>query len=157
MGEVVFYFFIVLYGKKYIELETTPKQKSWHQGSAVHLSTLLVIPAVYSHQLTLFGYMTEQGLPHILTLPLFILFVALLRLRFGLYESRYSVPLNWFIAAAGAWIMIHISEFLLESQKISPGLAVHNEYFELAWYSLGVILFWVGLVSFRKINHAHSS
>lgn len=151
LGEITFYFFLTAYGSRFIEIEKTSK-KSLPQDKTSHSAALLGVPLMFAHRESLGSFISAQGLPHILTFPIFILLVSLVRLRYGLYVSKYRTPLNWFVLGTTAWILIHVSEFIFESQQLTPVIGSHVEWFELGWFVIGAVIFCKGLASFKKVH-----
>lgn len=99
-----------------------------------------------------FGFLIDQGLLHVLTMPLFLLTTVFIRVRYIYFESEILKHiLNFFMLAAGTFVMIHVSEFIVESQKLIPVIDPFGEFIEMVeffWFYLGLLFFSIGI---RKI------
>jgi hypothetical protein len=143
--------FITEFSKKYIEIETSGVKD---KGTVLKQNLVILVPlfAVISGY-SWYQYLTDEGLPHILTLPLFVIVFSLTRLRIAVFESSYIRTVRYFTAGAGALIFIHVNEFILESQKVFPALDRYKGDLEFIWYVIGVIFYYVGLRSyFKQLN-----
>ena len=153
IGEVFFYFFITTFSKRFIEIEDAPTKP---QPVVLKQNILVLTPLFFfATGITWEQYVTDAGLPHIFTLPIFVVMISLVRLRLNVYASKYTHVVNLFTLAIGGWVLIHVSEFLGESQKLfNPTLANIMPHIEFAWYCVGAIIFWYALKSFKNIQHA---
>jgi hypothetical protein len=148
-GEILFYLFIVSMSSRYIEVEDaiTKTKKVVLRQNILVLTPLIMFATGFSW----YQFLTDEGLPHIFTLPLFVLVLSLVRLRLEIYDSTYTSIARLFTAAVGAWIMIHVSEFIVESQKLMSGLDSYMPQIEFFWFLIGAIVFWIAL---REFSHA---
>jgi hypothetical protein len=156
IGQIWFYLFITEFSKKYIEIETAEVKD---KGFVLKQNILVLLPIVaFVSGFSWFQYLTDEGLPHILTLPLFVVVFSLTRLRIAVYESTYIKAVRYFTAAAGALILIHVSEFIMESQKMFPSLDRFKGDFEFVWYLLGAFFYFIALRSyFRQLKTTKKS
>jgi hypothetical protein len=153
IGQIWFYLFITEFSKKYIEIETAETKQT---GTVMKQNLLVLLPIIaFVSGFSWYQYLTDEGLPHILTLPLFTIVFSLTRLRIAVFESTYIRAVRYFTFAAGALILIHVSEFILESQKMFPKLDAYMGDFEFVWYALGAFFYFIGLRSyFRQLKVA---
>ncbi len=99
-----------------------------------------------------FNYLTDQGLQHIITLPFLILIVAAVRVRFGyIASSHLKTTLNIILLAAASLTMIHVGEFVVESQAWLPFLESSIEVIEFLWYYLALGLFAISVKRLSQI------
>lgn len=153
IGEIFFYYFITSFSRKFIELEDDDNSKhavELHQNLVSPLPIIVVVS--YLSSASWFNYITDEGLPHILILPLFVVVVSLVRLRLAIFNSEYLIVTRLLTLAFGAIVMIHISEFMIESQKIIPPFSAYMNYIEPFWYLVGVFVFCYALSKFKGIN-----
>lgn len=82
------------------------------------------------------AYATEQGLEHILTLPLMLLIVAGIRAHFPFIAAhpRRQLVITGFLWAMLPLTMIHMGEFAVESQRWIPQLEPIIEQLETVLY-----------------------
>jgi hypothetical protein len=141
--------FITEFSKKYIEIETSGIKD---KGTVLKQNLIILVPlfAIISGY-SWYQYLTDEGLPHILTLPLFVIVFSLTRLRIAVFESSYIRTVRYFTAGAGALILIHVNEFILESQKVYPALDRYKGDLEYIWYAIGIIFYYIGLRSYLKL------
>lgn len=103
-----------------------------------------------------FKFLTQEGLQHILTLPVLFLIIAIVRIEYFYIESHtLKKILNFFMFAAGMFVMIHISEFLVESQKLLPIIDPEGEFIEMIeffWFYLGLLFFSFGIRKLVKLQ-----
>ncbi len=151
IGEILFFIFITSFSRRYIELDETPTKP--HQ--VVMKQSLLVLAPfiIFGTGVSWYQYVTDQGLPHILALPIFVLVLSLVRLRLAIYDNKYIPVVRLFTFAVGGWILIHVSEFLIESQKLFPKLDESMAHIEFFWYCVGAAIFVYALRAFKKVNH----
>lgn len=151
-GEICFYFFIVAFSKLFIEIEDTQIKQ---RPTVLRQNLLVLLPLMtFASGLTWYQYVSKEGLPHILVLPIFVLLVAIVRLRVGVYDSKYARAVMLFTFGIGAWTTIHVFEFIGESQKlIYPWLNNVMPNIEAFWYILGAIIFVYSLRVFKKVHH----
>lgn len=103
-----------------------------------------------------FTFLIHQGLLHILALPILFLIIAAIRVKYLYIESgSLKKILNFFMFAAIALIMIHISEFLIESQKLLPIVNTEGKFIEMIeffWFYLGLLFFSFGVRKLVKLQ-----
>ncbi len=98
-----------------------------------------------------FSFLTEQGLQHILTVPILLLTVAVVRVQYLVLESKaFKSALNIFLWASASFVAIHVGEFMVESQNIIPSLTDTIEYIELLFFYIGILLLFLGIKKLRK-------
>ena len=105
--------------------------------------------------------MTDEGLQHILVMPLFAsLWVASLLRSVKSESEGIASSLNWFIGAGAFIALIHVMEFFVESQGLIPALTGERiENLELILFALALMCFGIGIratVSRRSINTSHA-
>lgn len=95
-----------------------------------------------------FHYLTEQGLEHFLPVPLLFLTLTIIRVRYPqVTNTAIKHALNFTIAAAVSITLIHVGEFVVESQHWIPVL--EGEVFEILEHGLflvGLLFFLAGLL-----------
>ncbi len=146
VGEALFYAFVSAFSKKYIEIE---EQATPTRTPAIHTRAAAFLP---SASLPWLNLLTDDGLTHILVLPLFVLIVALVRMRFAVYSSPYIRVVTLFTLGLSGFILIHASEFLVESQRVFVGAVSSMADIEFAWYSLGCLTMLYALMEYRALS-----
>jgi hypothetical protein len=137
-GQLLFYFWLEnIFGKT-------------SRTQAGGLAQAVVVPTTGGF-IEWFNYLTDQGLQHILTLPFLILIVAVIKVRFGYIQSNLKTTLNILLLAATALTMIHVGEFVVESQNWLPFLVEWIEQIEFLWYYLALGLFALGVKRLSQI------
>ncbi len=138
IGQLLFYFWLVsIFGKS-----SQPKTKGTAHAVAV--------PATGGFT-EWFNYLTDQGLQHIIALPFLILIIAVVRVRYAYIQSSYlKSTLNLLLLAAGFLTMIHVGEFVVESQGWLPFLEKWIEQIEFVLYYLAIGLFAIGIKRLAK-------
>lgn len=91
------------------------------------------------------NFLTDQGLQHIITLPFSILIIAIIKVRFDYIPTHLKSTLNILILAVLSLTMIHVGEFVVESQAWLPFLESSIEVIEFLWYYLALGLFAFGV------------
>lgn len=151
LGELLFYYFISIFSKRYIETDGQTRKPA---DVVLRQNFVVLAPIIIAAtEVSWFQIVTDQGLPHILTLPVIVLVVSLARLRLAVYTSSYTRIVALFTVSVGAWIMIHVSEFIVESQKLLPGLDNYMAHIEFFWYIVGAGLFVYTLQTFKSMTH----
>jgi hypothetical protein len=151
IGEILFFAFLTVLSKRYVEIDDAPQKP---RSTVLQQNIVVLMPLLFfSSGISWYQLATDQGLPHILTLPVFVMVMSLTRLRLAVYESIYIRVATLFTVAIGAWIMIHVSEFMVESQKFIPGLEDYMPYIEFFWFAVGAGLFCYALMTFKRIHH----
>lgn len=93
-----------------------------------------------------FAFVTEQGLQHILVLPIFFLIVIIIRVQYLSIESRhFRQSLNLFLWAGLSFMMIHTMEFIIENQNLIPLLTDKIELIEFLLFYLGMFFLSLGM------------
>lgn len=139
IGQLLFYFWVAsIFGKS-------------SQGqSETKTMVAAALPATGGF-LEWFNFLTDQGLQHVITLPFLILIIAIIRVRFAYIQTAYlRSTLNILIAAALCLTMIHVGEFVVESQNWLPFLVEWIEIIEFLWYYLALGLFAIGVKRLAK-------
>lgn len=135
IGQILFYFW----------LENIFKQPSTNQvqnQTNVHVVGFTATGGLVEW----FNFLTDQGLQHIITLPFSVLIVTIIKVRFSYIQSAYlKNTLNIFTLAIISLTMIHIGEFVVESQAWLPFLESSIEVIEFIWYYLALSLFAIGI------------
>ncbi len=141
-GQFLLYLFLVNIIEAYSPIEKKPQSSPQPR--------LAVLPVGFVNW---FNFLTDQGLQHVITLPLFFLIVTVVRIQYLYIESpAFKTVLNLFMAAGGALVMIHIGEFVVESQGWLPFLEELIEIIEFLWYYLALILIGLGVSKLTKVH-----
>lgn len=98
-----------------------------------------------------FGFITQQGVQHIIALPFLFLIISLIRVQYNFISSHQNKSiLNMFLAAGVCLTIIHIGEFVVESQNWIPALEGETiEIIEFMWYYSALFLFFFAL---KRLN-----
>lgn len=150
VGQFLFYLFI----KGVINFYLNQEKKS---SSLVSSSILpqVVIVNVASDQLEFthwFDFLTEQGLQHIITLPFLFLIISVIRVRYIYIQSKaFIAVLNFFMFAATLLTLIHVGEFVVESQQWLPFLENSIEYVEFILFYLALLFLWLAIQKLRMV------
>jgi hypothetical protein len=124
--------------------------KSWQRSPTAPSPTAATALAVP----TWFESLTEQGLQHILVLPFFLLIWGVVGIKGSQLNKNRRSHLNIWLLAGFFLTLIHIGEFLVESQGWMPFLDGDPiEVIEFIWYYLAIGTFFLAL---RK-NKKHAS
>lgn len=155
-SQLFFYFFI----SNLIAQETSGNLPHNHSTSAQPVVMAMFMSSADLNPTSLKGwgvFMTNQGLQHILTAPLFFVIVAKIRMMSMALTSKnaktaiYLLALSFFFVNLGLLISIHIQEFLVESQRLIPLPEDISELMETGWFlAAGIAIF----VAFSKIAKA---
>lgn len=94
-----------------------------------------------------YNFLTDQGLEHFLALPLLFLIVTVIHIQYQyITDQAFKTVLNLCIAACTTLVMIHVGEFVVESQHILPFMEGDPvEITEFIWYFVALILFWFSI------------
>lgn len=161
IGQISFFLFLKRITDRKIadeekELQKTtitelPKSVEVAVGDAGDASISQPTQAKSIHLIAWVGLLTEQGLQHILALPIHFLIYSLVRVRFAFVKSSsFKRSLNLFLAASLFFAMVHAGEFIIESQHILPILEGDPiEYIEFGWLYLGALFVFLGI---RSVN-----
>ena len=128
----------------YLWLESIFGKVSQSQSQTKEVAAAAALPAT-GGLVDWFNFLTDQGLQHIITLPFSILIIAIIRVRFTYISTHLKSTLNILILAAISLTMIHVGEFVVESQAWLPFLEEWIEIIEFLWYYLGLGLFAFGV------------
>ncbi len=111
------------------------------------------IPYAYSTSTPSFlSFLTEQGLSHFLTLPMFFYLFVQVRIK-SIYTDSADVKrfLRHMFYAMASFMLIHFLEFFIESKRLLPALSGEPmEYIEMSFYLLGIALLWFGFRSLKR-------
>ena len=101
-------------------------------------------------------FLYDNGIVHILVLPFLFLIISAIKIKYLYIESKvFKSALNLFILAAAFFTMIHISEFLIENQKLLPINDPKGEFIEMVefiWFYAGLFIFSLALRKFNQLN-----
>ncbi len=125
-----------------------------------NLTAFTVVPLAASNDSNIFRwfrYITVQGIEHFLALPLLFLTVTMVRLKIiNIAQSAKRNFINWTVIGVSTLTMIHVAEFLIESQKL---VHVEESTFELLEHGLflvGIGCFFIAVLKLSdksKINN----
>lgn len=101
-----------------------------------------------------FAFLTDQGLQHIITIPLFFLIITLIKIQRAYIQTpQYRSILNIFLVGEAMLVMIHVGEFLIESQKLIPQLNGYpNEILEFVWFIMAILSFALGVKKLSSLQ-----
>lgn len=143
IGQLFFYFFLSNLIKSYFKNEEIKEDSARRGAGHAVAPAVIAVPLSFTDW---FSFLTQQGLQHILTVPIFLLIVTIVRIQYLSIESKhFKQALNLFLWAALALLLIHIGEFMIESQELIPSLAEKSEFIEFLWFYLGMLLFYMGM------------
>jgi hypothetical protein len=101
--------------------------------------------------------LTREGLQHIIVLPLFAGVLISVLVRSADAGPAYQRPMRWFLMAGGVAALIHIMEFIIESQNIIPSLeGAGVETLELLLVFSMLTLFAIAIRSAREFQNAQA-
>lgn len=113
----------------------------------VPASALAAIGAPYASSTPSFlSFLTEQGLSHFLTLPVFFYLFVQVRIK-SMYTDNPNVKkfLRLMFYAMASFMLIHFLEFFIESKRLLPALSGDlMEYLEIGLYLAGLAILWRG-------------
>ncbi len=144
-GQVAYYVYLTylidLYDPSTSDKETAPKL-------TMNPVALLSFSSVKSW----FSYLTDQGLQHFLTLPFLFLIISIIRTRYPyISDGKLKKALIFCLAAGAVLVMIHVGEFVVESQKWLPMFEGDPiEISEFCWFLLSLLFFGLSLMSLPK-------
>lgn len=139
IGQLLFYFWI----------ESIFDKPTQSQSQTKTVAAAAAIPATGGF-VEWFNFLTDQGLQHVITLPFLILIIAIIRVRFAYIPTHLKSTLNILIVAALSLTIIHVGEFVVESQNWLPFLEEWIEIIEFLWYYLALGLFAIGVKRLAK-------
>jgi len=145
-GQILFYFFLQEVIRFYSESNPTSRGEVYVAAGVSGAASTVGIADWFS-------FITEEGLQHIITLPLLLMVVIFSRLHFGSIKSK-SVKhiLNICIFAGFFLTVIHVGEFVVEAQGLLPMLESSIEIIEFLWYYLALIMFGVSIHKLSKLQ-----
>lgn len=149
IGQFLLYLFLnSLVNRHLKERENIPGEP---KKPAIEASSLAVMPLFLSDIGDWFKYSSDQGFHHVLSLPLLILTIGLIRARYVFLESKqFKSVINVFMLAVVFLAMIHIVEFFIENQNILPFLKGDIvEIIEFILFYLGFSLLGIGLIKLK--------
>lgn len=140
-------FFLFLFLKRFVSaatvLETSPLAYKTQTPRTLYAGTGILM---------LTQFFTKEGLQHVLAVPLLLVVIGAIRIQaelITLHEARRA--LNVFMLGATSLAMIHLGEFVVESQGIIPALAGDAiEIIEFLWFYLGIACFTRGFWLLRR-------
>ena len=99
-------------------------------------------------------FITDQGMQHMLTLPLLLFVIMAIEIRYIFVTSKaFRSVVNAFMLAAAALMTVHLMEFIVESQGLMPFLEGDPiEILEFGWYYLGLFFFARGIFKLKNIS-----
>lgn len=132
MGQIVFYFFL----RRIITV---------YENVGGESEDSLAPPKEFTHQIVgtwgWASFLTQQGLQHILTVPLFFLVLTTVQIYKGIVRSPYLKSCLHLLLIASCFLtMIHIQEFVVHSQHWIT--FIHHEvlqYLELFWFGSALL------------------
>lgn len=146
VGEALFYVFVSVFSKRYIEIE---EQATPSRTPVIRTRAAALLPTT---SLPWFNLLTDNGLAHILVLPIFVLIVAIVRMRLVVYRSPFKRIVSIFALGLCGFMLIHASEFLVESQHVFAGAVSSMPDIEFTWYSLSCLTMLYALMEYRALS-----
>ncbi len=148
-GQLFFSFFLYYIIRLYFR-KKEQEESSQERPNTTHMPPPAMTAIVGTGTINWFAFLTEQGLQHILVVPIYFLIVSIVRIQYLSIESRYfKKNLNLFLWAGSSLAMIHIAEFFIENQKFIPFLNDKIELIEFLLFYLGLLFFYLGM---RKLS-----
>lgn len=135
----------------YLWLESIFGNPSQSQSQTKTIVAAAALPATGGF-VDWFNFLTDQGLQHVITLPFSILIIAIVRVRFAYIPTHLKSTLNILVLAALSLTMIHVGEFVVESQAWLPFLEEWIEIIEFLWYYLALGFFAFGVKKLAQIH-----
>lgn len=158
IGQFFFYLFIVslisYYEKPTSNQHTSLFSKNLFSTKDKSLVALGVTSMTNSGIKDWIDFITDQGIQHMLALPLLLLIITTIEMKYIFLKSNaLRAALNTFMFAAAALMLIHLMEFIVESQKLLSFLDGDiNEILEFCWYFLGLFFFVRGIYQLKHIE-----
>ncbi len=129
----------------YLWLESIFGKSAQNQSQTQGMAQVVALPATGSFT-EWFNFLTDHGIQHIIALPFYMLIMAAISVRFSYIQSTpFRSTLNLLMLAALSLTMIHIGEFVVESQNWLPFLIDWIERIEFLLYYLALGLFALGI------------
>lgn len=152
IGQLFLYYFLSSLLTKYTHAETapsTPRPTVPASGAPFSVGALAATD-------DWFNFLTDQGLQHFLAVPLFFVIVTNIRLHYPQIRSAlFRSILNLSLLAGASLTMIHLGEFIVESQHLLSFLEGDPiEIIEFLWYYAACVLFFIML---KKMSSFQSS
>ncbi|MEK7519723.1 MAG: hypothetical protein AAB581_00550 [Patescibacteria group bacterium] len=154
-GEIFFYLFLVNLIKRYYR-----EDKPLGSGFVTTTGTYAAAaggPALVSGSdgiswvTGMYEFLTEQGLQHLLTLPLIIIIIYSIDVRWTNMSKTLRGVVNPFVIAVIGLVAAHVFEFIIESQGFLPILDGEPvEYIEFGCYYFGLIFFAAGMYRLKR-------
>lgn len=149
ISQITFYIFTYHYTQ--IISDSNPKSQSSKPSTistpvATNLSGFLIAPGVPT-------YLSEQGIMHILTVPIFLLCRSALIYRLDNFEqTKYRPVIKRLILASGLLVLIHVGEFIVESQHwLSIPQNIYS-FIEYAFFIAALAVFTLALLKHKEIH-----
>lgn len=154
LGLVFFYFFVTriikIYGHTQAHTSVTPVTPVLAYSVTHFLQTNNQNPHSWAQ------FITGQGLQHILGLPIFFMVTALIKVQYNFITSNCLKPiLDKLIIAAFLLTMLHVSEFVIESQKWLALTSYQLDVLEHAWFFSAFCVFIYTFYQWSKAATAH--
>ncbi len=135
----------------YLWLESIFGKSAQNKFQTQGMAQVAVLPATGSFT-EWFNFLTDQGLQHIIVLPFYMLIMAVISVRFAYIQSTpLRSTLNLLMLAALFLTMIHIGEFVVESQAWLPFLENWIEIIEFLLYYLALGFFALGIKKLAQV------
>jgi len=101
----------------------------------------------------LFPFLTDQGLQHILALPLFFLIFTMVRIRLLVIKSQnLQTIMSRYVIAGLCFAMIHVAKFLIENQKIVSFVSdAHMEIFGATCFCIGLFYMYLAASKLHRV------
>lgn len=145
VGQLFFFLFI----RRVIAVYNPTPQEIDAPSSQQPFSTLAVVAGAQAATSTSttsvnwMQYLTQQGMQHILGLPIFFMIASLIRVQYAFIASALlKSVLNKMLLAAFCLTMLHVTEFTIESQHWFPlAPEVGQERIEHLWHFAAQFVF----------------
>lgn len=102
-----------------------------------------------------FNFLYDNGIDHVIALPFLFLIICAIRVKYLYIESKiFKYVLNLFMLAAMAFTLVHVSEFVIEGQKLLP-VYYQGEFMamiEFIWFYLGLFLFSLAIRKYNQLR-----
>ena len=155
-SQICFYLFL----SPLVKINIRPNEIIPSTSPAV-LPAVMVMSAQNLHSFAEWGrFLTDQGLQHTLTAPLFFIIVAKIRaVSLSLTSSHlkttlHLLVLNFLFLGFGLMVAIHMQEFLVESQKLITLPESIAETLETVWFFAATLAIATAFVQLKTANKA---
>lgn len=159
IGQFFFYLFVVALIAGYDKssnnaFETSTPKNPFTGGKGGVVAVAGMTSMTYLGVREWIEFITDQGIQHILTLPLLLLIITTIEIRYIFVTSKtFRSMLNTFVLAATSLMAIHFMEFIVESQELIPLLDGNpSEILEFGLYYLGLFFFIRGVSQLKNIS-----